>query len=273
MLARSIVTATDYWVESAREFLRYLAEDVDALQDAFAVGGELGSLIAISGNAGDVHRHGRSVAIAEFSSGIRVVFKPRALDVDRHFAELVAWINALGQAPKLRAVRVITRGEHGWAEFVADAPCNSRDEVERFYQRFGAWLAVLHVLNATDFHYENVIASGEFPMLIDLEALFHPLPEAANAGDEPEQLGWEALQRSVLRTGVLPFRAYDNEQSSGLDMSAMGGAGGQRTPNRFPVLVAPGTDEMRLERDFVEPAAGAESTNVRRPAGRSGCVR
>ena len=251
VLARSIVTATDYWVESSRELLRYLAQDAGALKDAFAAGGELGSLIAISGNAGDVHRRGRSVAIAEFSSGIRVVFKPRPLDVDRHFADLVAWINALGRAPRLRAVQVLTRGDHGWAEFVSDVPCDSRDEIARFYERFGAWLAVLHVLNATDFHYENVIASGEFPMLIDLEALFHPLPQAPNAVDEPEQVGWEALQRSVLRTGVLPFRAYDNEQSSGLDMSAMGGAGGQRTPNRFPVLVAPGTDEMRLERDFV----------------------
>ena len=251
VLARSIVTATDYWVESARELLRYLAEDFDALQDAFAAGSELGTLIALSGNAGDVHRGGRSVAIAQFSSGIRLVYKPRPLDVDRHFAELVAWINTRGQTPELRAVQVLTRGDHGWAEFVSEAPCNSRDEVERFYQRVGAWLAVLHALNATDFHYENVIASGEFPMLIDLEALFHPLPQVPNAGNEPEQLGWEALQRSVLRTGVLPFRAYDSEQSSGLDMSAMGGGGGQRTPNRFPVLVAPGTDEMRLEREFV----------------------
>src|SRR6185369_4224561 len=141
VLARSIVTATDYWVESSRELLRYLAQDAGALKDAFAAGGELGSLISISGNAGDVHRRGRSFAIAEFSSGIRVVFKPRPLDVDRHFAELVAWINALGQSPRLRAVRVLTRGDHGWAEFVSDAPCDSRDEVERFYQRFGAWLA------------------------------------------------------------------------------------------------------------------------------------
>ncbi len=251
VLARSLVMATDYWVESSREFLRYLAEDAGALRDAFADGSELGTLAGISGNAGDVHRGGRAVAIAEFSSGIRVVFKPRPLDVDWHFGDLIAWINALGQAPPLRAVRVLTRADHGWAEFVANAPCRSREEIDRFYERFGAWLAVLHVLNATDFHYENVIASGEFPMLIDLEALFHPLPEADHQLDEPEWIGWNALQRSVLRTGVLPFRAYDSEQSSGLDMSAMGGSGGQQTPNRFPVLVAPGTDEMRLERDFV----------------------
>jgi type 2 lantibiotic biosynthesis protein LanM len=251
VLARSLVTATDHWVDSSRELLRYLAEDIDALRHAFGDGGELGTLIGISGNAGDVHRGGRAVAIAEFSSGIRVVFKPRPLDSDRHFGDLIAWINALGQEPPLRAVRVLTRDDHGWAEFVASAPCRSREEVERFYERFGAYLAILHVVNATDFHYENVIASGEFPMLIDLEALFHPLPEPANPVDEPEWLGWQALQQSVLRTGVLPFRAYGSEQSSGLDMSAMGGSGGQQTPNRFPVLVAPGTDEMRLEREFV----------------------
>ena len=69
-----------------------------------------------------------------------------------------------------------------------------------------------------------------------------------------------------MRTGVLPFRAYDNDQSSGLDMSAMGGSGGQKTPNRLPVLVAAGTDEMRFERDFVQlppshnrPALGGQS--------------
>ena len=252
VLARSLVTATDYWVESSAEILRYLAEDVNALREAFAGGGELGMLVGISGNAGDVHRRGRAVAITEFSSGIRVVFKPRSLDVDQHFGALVAWINDLGQTPPLRAVRVLTRDDHGWAEFVANASCAAPEEIERFYERFGAYLAILHALNATDFHYENVIASGEFPMLIDLEALFHPLAQQPNLVDEPEWLGWQALQRSVLRTGALPFRAYDSERSSGLDMSAMGGTGGQQTPNRFPVLVAPGTDEMRLEREFVQ---------------------
>jgi type 2 lantibiotic biosynthesis protein LanM len=251
VLARSLVTATEYWRKAAEEFLLHLATDVNLLRDAFVANGDLGELIGVTGNAGDSHRHGRSVIIAEFSSGTRVVYKPRALAVDRHFNDLIDWINARGQSPALRAVRTVAVDEHGWTEFVANEPCGSSDAVARFYDRFGAYLAVLYILNATDFHYENVIASGEFPMLIDLEALFHPLPEFAAANDEPEWLGWEALQQSVLRTGVLPFRAYDSEQSSGLDMSAMGGSGGQQTPNRFPVLVAAGTDEMRLEREFI----------------------
>jgi lantibiotic modifying enzyme len=237
VLARSIVTATDYWVESAREFLRYLAEDVNALQDAFAVGGELGSLIAISGNAGDVHRHGRSVAIAEFSSGIRVVFRPRPLT---SITISASWSRGSTRSARLRSVPcTCSRVEITVGGVRPDMPCNSRDEVERFYERFGAWLAILHVLNATDFHYENVIASGEFPDADRSGAL----PSASGSGQrtgEPEQLGWEALQRSVLRTGVLPFRAYDNEQSSGLDMSAMGGTGGQRPQVGFRSWSRPG---------------------------------
>lgn len=250
VLARSLVTAGDHWVEMASEFLRHLAADAPLLREAFTDTGHPGTLTALTAGAGDVHRHGRSVIVVEFSSGTRIVYKPRPLTVDQHFYELVEWINARGQEPPLRAVRTISVGDHGWAEFAANTPCSTQDEVARFYDRFGAYLAILHALNATDFHYENVIASGEWPMLVDLEALFHPLPEPSTAGD-PEWLGWEALQKSVLRTGVLPFRAYDSDQSSGIDMSAMGGAGGQQTPNRFPILVAAGTDEMRLERDFV----------------------
>jgi type 2 lantibiotic biosynthesis protein LanM len=251
VLVRSMAGATDDWLAAAAEFLRHLATDGPALRDAFAGGAGLGELVTLGLGAGDVHRHGRSVTIAEFSAGLRLVYKPRALAVDRHFHELIEWINARGQTPPLRAVRTISVGDHGWAEFVPHDPCESPDAVGRFYDRFGACIAILHALNATDFHYENVIACGEYPMLIDLEALFHPQADAARPADEPEGLGWEVLQRSVLRTGVLPFRAYDSEQSSGLDLSAMGGSGGQQTPNRFPVLVAAGTDEMRFERDFV----------------------
>ena len=265
VLARSLVTATNYWAETAAEFLSHVAADTDRLRAVFARDGELGALVALTANGGDPHRRGRSVMVAEFSSGTRIVYKPRRLDVDRHFEELVEWVNARGQTPTLRAVHSITVGDHGWAEFIANDACDSRDAVGRFYERFGACLAILHALNATDFHYENIIACGEHPMLIDLEALFHPMLESVRAADEPEWLGWEALRRSVLRTGALPFRAYDNEQSRGLDLSAMGGSGGQETPNRFPVLVAAGTDEMRFERDFVRlppsmnrPALGAD---------------
>ena len=38
----------------------------------------------------------------------------------------------------------------------------------------GPDLAMLNVMEATDFHYENLIAAGEHPVLIDLESALSP---------------------------------------------------------------------------------------------------
>jgi type 2 lantibiotic biosynthesis protein LanM len=274
VLARSLVRAAEYWEQAAAEFLEDLAADEPLLRDAFFDGERLGTLAAVVSGAGDGHRHGRSVIIAQLSSGRRIVYKPRPLDVDLHFAELTDWLNARGMSPPLRAVRTISVDGHGWSEFVANTPCASLDELGRFYERFGAYLAVLHALEATDFHYENVIASGEHPSLIDLEALFHPRADADRGSDEPEWLGWRALQHSVLRAGVLPFRIQSSEESTSIDLSAVGGRGGQLSPNRFPVLVEAGTDAMRFAREHVRlpetqnrPTLGDEAIDPLRYAG------
>jgi type 2 lantibiotic biosynthesis protein LanM len=265
VLARTLVTASEYWEASTVEFLERLAADAAVLRAELVPGQSLGLVSEVVVGAGDVHRHGRSVMIVAFSSGTRVVYKPRSLAAEVQFERLVEWLNDRGQSPPLRAVQSIDRGTHGWAEFAPRADCASADAVGRFYERFGSYVALLHVLEATDFHYENVIAAGEHPMLVDLEALFHPRYSLPSVLDEPEWIGWSVLQQSVLRAGVLPIRAYGNEESAGIDVSAVGGGGAQQTPNRFPVLVDAGTDAMRLERSFVtlpesqnRPALGGE---------------
>ncbi len=66
------------------------------------------------------------------------------------------------------------RGAYGWTEFVEAQACDTPEQVQRFYERQGGYLALLYFLEATDFHLENLIAAGEHPVLVDLEALFHP---------------------------------------------------------------------------------------------------
>jgi type 2 lantibiotic biosynthesis protein LanM len=264
VLARLMVAAATDWESFAAEFLEHVTQDLSDLSATLAGGQPLGELHELKIGVGDAHQRGRSVIIVGFSSGERFAYKPRSLATDVRFAQLIDWINARGQSPALRAVRTIDRGSHGWAEFVPSVPCDTESDVERFYERLGANLAILHALEATDFHYENVIANGAHPMLIDLEALFHPRLKLGESHDEPEWIAWNALQHSVLRAGVLPFRAFSNDDSSGIDMSSVGGGREQRTPNRLPVMVGGGTDEMRLIRDFVtlppaqnRPALGA----------------
>ena len=188
--------------------------------------------------------------IAEFSFGLKVVYKPRPLSLDVHFQELLDWLNRRGEHPPLRTLRILDRGTHGWVEFVTIQPCSSPAELRRFYQRQGCYLALLHALEATDFHCENLIAAGEHPVLLDLEAFFHP-HVAHPEGPEASRLAAGRMDNSVLRVGLLPQRVWSNAESVGVDMSGLGGTPGQLTPFGVPQWEGTGTDAMRLVRKRV----------------------
>jgi type 2 lantibiotic biosynthesis protein LanM len=140
-------------------------------------------------------------------------------------------------------------------EFVAAHGCGSEEEVRRFYERQGAYLALLYALEATDFHCENLIAAGEHPVLLDLEALFHPRVGGMDL-QQAEQVAGNTMNYSVLRVGLLPNRCWSNGESAGIDLSGLGSLRGQLTPQPFPRWEGTGTDEMRLMRKRVEMPGG-----------------
>ncbi|MBW4623886.1 MAG: type 2 lantipeptide synthetase LanM family protein [Cyanosarcina radialis HA8281-LM2] len=211
--------------------------------------------------AGDSHREGRSVVIAKFSSGFQIVYKPRSLSLDVHFQELLEWINQRGEHPPFRTLKICDRGTYGWMEFIEPQPCTSEAEIERFYQRQGGYLAILYALEAVDFHNENLIAAGEHPMLLDLEALFHP---RVGGGDlKPAgQIAHKALGYSVYGIGLLPHRTWSTDESAGVDISGLGTAEGQLTPQQIPRWQGVGTDEMKLTRQRVEMLGAANQPTL-----------
>jgi type 2 lantibiotic biosynthesis protein LanM len=255
VLARQLAAQLQTWVSANLEFLRHLCADWGALRAALCPGRDPGVLVQVDGGVGDLHRGGRSVLIARFGSDFRVVYKPKSLAVDAHFQGLLAWLNERGADPAFRTLQILDRGDHGWVEFVPAAGCASADEVRRFYRRQGGYLALLYALEATDFHYENLIAAGEHPVLIDLEALFHPRTQEPDATRADQQAG-SALAFSVLRVGLLPQRLWFGAESEGVDLSGLGGAAGQLTPQPVPTIDGAGTDEMRVVRKRVAMGAG-----------------
>ena len=86
--------------------------------------------------------------------------------------------------------------------------------MKRFYRRAGALLALLYAVRASDCHYENLIACGEHPVLIDTETLVQP------------QLRTDRRRaHSVLECGLLPNRETargEAVRSGGLDDASLG---------------------------------------------------
>jgi type 2 lantibiotic biosynthesis protein LanM len=256
VLARLVVEELETWVGTSLEVLERLAMDWPALVATFFAGQDPGPLTALDGGAGDRHRGGRAVRIATFASGAKLVYKPRPMAVDAHFQELLAWIEAKDANLCFRRLTVLDRGEYGWMEYVAAAGCASAAEVALYHRRLGGLLAILYALEATDLHYENLIAAGDQPVVVDLESLLHPRPEPAASQRPDERLAGEALADSVIRVGLLPFRVGENEEFGGVDLSGVAVVAGQPTPQPVLQWQGIGTDEMRAVRERVTMEGG-----------------
>ena len=235
------------WVEVSLELAGRLAADWPAIVNAFFDGESPGALVGLRFPQRSTKRGGRAVVLLSFESGGKLVYKPRSLAVEARFHDLLAWLNRVGFEPGFQPVGLLDRDTHGWMAWVDPDDCAMPAEVERFYRRQGAYLALFYAFEATDLHMSNVIAAGEHPALIDLETLFHPREVTPD---------WPALDLalddtryySVLRPGLLPEpETADDGDPDRLDLSGLAGAGGQRTPYAVPTWRDKGTDAMRLE--------------------------
>ena len=256
VLADRVQAELDRWVDVWLEHLSRLAADWPAIVAALFDGRDPGPLTALQGGAGDLHRGGRSVVIAGFESGAKLVYKPRPLAVDVHFGELLAWLAGRSDEPPLTTPRVLDRGAYGWVEHVAAAPCALAEEVARWHRRLGGLLALLYAVEATDCHYENLIAAGDQPVLVDLEALFHPRVPRPEPAKPDERLSARLVGRSVLRIGLLPFRVGETDDFAGVDVSGVAAVAGQPTPHPMLRFVDVGTDEMRVVRERLTMEGG-----------------
>ncbi|MFC7466475.1 type 2 lanthipeptide synthetase LanM family protein [Actinomadura keratinilytica] len=256
LLGRVSLDAADAFAE----LLHRLAADQAALAEAGLPCGADGHLLVdVEAGAGDSHGGGRTVALLRFADGARLVYKPRPVAVHRHFNDLADWLGRLPGAPRLRTLTVVDRRTHGWVEFVEVLPCRTGPQVREFYRRQGALLALLHALDGTDLHHENLIAHGEHPLLVDVETLFHPALPIADSDDPASR----ALHDSVHRVGLLPQFLLGDD--SALDMSAVGGGRAALSPVALAGWADCGTDAMRLVR---RPGRFRESANRPRLHGR-----
>ncbi|MEU2758800.1 MULTISPECIES: type 2 lanthipeptide synthetase LanM family protein [unclassified Streptomyces] len=267
VLARLLATACLTSADAFAELVTRLAADRHLLAPAGVFGDRAGSpdgalrtyagpgaLTGVEAGAGDSHRGGRSVMLLRFADGTRLVYKPRPLAAHRHFNSLVEWFGSLPGAPGLRVLRILDRGDYGWAEFVEERPCASEAETRQFYRRQGALLALLHTLDGTDLHHENLIACGPHPVLVDVETLFHPPLGPARSTDPAAR----ALHDSVHRVGLLPQLLVGD--TTALDMSAIGGGRASSSPIETADWAEAGTDRMRLVR-----RAGRFTESANRP--------
>ncbi len=242
-LGRKVALLLDLWEVQTVEFLERLAGDLSLLAETFNAGVPLGKVVSLSQNAGDFHQGGRSVYHLTFECGKEIFYKPKNLSFSITFHALLQELNSLGLPLDLKGYRILPRGEYGWEEKVLHLPCTTFAQVERYFERAGMMLCLLYLLDATDIHFENLIASGEYPILIDLETFFHSALAHPN-----KHVATDVFSHSVLRTALLPV-FVEREGIRGPDISGLTGEGGTFTALVWKNL---NTDEMERCEEKIE---------------------
>jgi lantibiotic modifying enzyme len=172
VLARLWFLAICQWRRYVAEVLGCVATDRTAISHSFFSKSPLGQISDMRLGLSDPHHGGRSVILVEFERG-RVIYKPRSGTSESAWFELLRWMNRKGFRPELRAAQVLQRKSYYWMEYIEPQSCRSRAAVRRFHERLGGMIAAAFLLKAVDCHRQNVIAFGEYPVLVDVDALWH----------------------------------------------------------------------------------------------------
>ncbi|PEB54355.1 hypothetical protein CON65_03535 [Bacillus pseudomycoides] len=243
VLVRLLITYTENWINFISESVERFYKDKTEIEEVFQM--SFDHICKIQGGLSDLHRKGKSVLVFHFKNGNKILYKPKPLGISKHFQELLSWINHKGFDYPFPIQKIMNKHEYGWEEFIDTKDCKYPSQVENFYYRQGGYLGILYLLEATDFHYDNIIASGEYPVLIDLESLFHHRAHVSKDRSSAVVVAQEKLDNSVARTQLLPFLIGGHDKEQGVtEVSGLGGKGGQQTPFTIMDWENIATDEM-----------------------------
>jgi type 2 lantibiotic biosynthesis protein LanM len=252
VLARLMAMAVDQWVTNTVELLQRLEadwEEIGRLLSGDGVPVDLGQVVAVHTDLSDPHRQGRSVSALTFASGHRMIYKPRNIDLEQIYADLLEWCNTRGLPLDLKTLRMLGRPDYGWVEAVAHAPCEDLAAVRRYYQRAGMQLCLMYALEASDCHKDNLIACDEQPVLVDLEMLLTPRlsdPTYPNQMDHPV----DQILGTVMHTLLLPI--WYPDQADSILINGFGGTTVSEMRAIRTEWQATNTDAMFLQQQQAE---------------------
>ncbi|MED3528210.1 type 2 lanthipeptide synthetase LanM family protein [Bacillus thuringiensis] len=234
------------------ELLSNYILDKKEIEIEFNDSNEIQYITNIKLGSGDSHKKGRTVSILELDNDNKIIYKPRSLSIDVEFQKFLEWVNEKSRnSIPLKVMKFIDKEIYGWSEFIETKECNDEIQLQHFYNRVGQLLAIVHVMNATDFHYENLIANGEYPVLIDLESLFHHtiMPDHELTKSEVVNKALMTVRDSVLSTGLIPGQVHNGKNANNnFDVSGISGGSEQIIPFKVGVIENHYSDEIKIEK-------------------------
>lgn len=245
---RLIHDRTEFFIKNYKDLISHFNQEIKTIKQTFILKEDVFKLNNISTNSGDSHGGGKSVSIISLNN-LELVYKPKNLLVAKKIRTIQSSINNMRDEELFYIVKGIYRENYTIEEKVNWIECVNEIEVKNYYRNFGELVAFAQIFKGNDLHYENIIAKGQYPVVIDLETFFQGIG-AQKLGSTAFYESLKYLNTSVLYSGLLPNKLMHSDRSrlNGLEMSALSGdvQNSQQRVERVKYLE---TDEMKIEPD------------------------
>ncbi|KPG69958.1 type 2 lanthipeptide synthetase LanM [Enterococcus sp. RIT-PI-f] len=199
--ARLMTIRTQYFHQNITELFQRIEDDASDIIEFLSIN-EI-NLTDIELSSGDSHAKGKSVAILHIS-GRKLVYKPKNLEIALAFETLFDWLVRHSALLKIKLPKGIYKETHTYNEFIQAEPCQSKQELEGYYQRYGQLVAICYLLGVNDVHLENITACGEHPIIIDIETAFQNKEQSYGGRLLYRHLEKILINDSVLNSALLP---------------------------------------------------------------------
>lgn len=212
VLARLITSEVSNWITFLSQLSNSIDEEIEFLQSTLNLEKSI-KIKEVGIGIGDRHNKGKSVVKITFENELSIYFKPRNASLERDFSQFILYVNSiLPYSLRLKLPKVHVRNEFAWVENIEFRGDTESNSLKEYYERCGSLLYFAHLFNGTDFHYENLICSGDYPVLIDTETLLQPITRKFKNAPFSNEEGL-ILNSSVLMTSLLPQWQEKDEHS------------------------------------------------------------
>ena len=235
-----------YSINFYKEILEHFSKHRATICDQLCRANCFLKIVSIESKHSDVHRGGRHVVKVRLDDGSEILYKPHSMENEKQFGELLHWMS---QGLKIAQLdyKFLSYEDHSWCSIVEYKSCKTEDEIKKYYKRIGVQLFLAYFLGTHDLHCENIIASGEYPVLIDLETIVNVQPSKKRVTAD-EEVNYQ-LAHSVLYTGLLPIYTW-NKDKCGIDNSGISGGTGNYYPFKVPTVSKAETSDMHIVYDY-----------------------
>lgn len=255
-MTRKIISRLEHLKEHFKNAFERLDQSYEEIEQRMAINSKV--IVDMDCGQGDSHQGGQAVLAVTFENERKLLYKPKNLIIEKKFYELMDWFSIHGgeSLGTFKTISSIYKSEYTITQFINSEEAQSEEDLKHFYRKLGQYLMVMYSLGGNDIHFENIVASGNSPYIIDLETLFQDTTGIYQSNNLPEEKIIQRIAESVLSIGILPIIGLNqNVEGKGVDISGLNGMA-QKLPFKVLKPKSVNTTEMSFVYDFAELKGG-----------------